>query len=165
MLQKISDLFETTLYIQIWTNRIKAVDIKYQKTFDEKALLAVSKDAKNRLKIIAFGDNVRSIPRTDGVDMIMPFQHPRTLCSDFCSAEALLLQVVRSLCRRHILSPRPSIIIHPMEKLEGGLTPVENRAFRELALGAGAKRAAIYVGPELSPLNIDFDKILRNQSQ
>jgi len=37
-----------------------------------------------------------------------------------------------------------------MEKTEGGLTVIEHRALRELAIGAGARDAAIYQGPQLS---------------
>ena len=37
-----------------------------------------------------------------------------------------------------------------MEMTEGGLSQVEDRVFRELAAGAGAKEVLVWVGDELS---------------
>jgi hypothetical protein len=42
------------------------------------------------------------------------------------------------------------MLILPMEKTEGGLSQVEERVLQELALGAGARRALVWVGQELS---------------
>ena len=38
----------------------------------------------------------------------------------------------------------------PMEKTVGGLSQVEERVLHELALGAGARRAVVWVGQALS---------------
>ncbi len=46
-----------------------------------------------------------------------------------------------------------------MEKLEGGLTQIEFRAFKEQALGAGSRDSVVYLGPELSIYNFDYDDI------
>ena len=43
-----------------------------------------------------------------------------------------------------------SIVIHPMERIEGGLSQIEERALRELAIGAGASRVAVWVGDALT---------------
>jgi rod shape-determining protein MreB len=44
----------------------------------------------------------------------------------------------------------PILLMHPMEKTEGGLSQVEERILQELALGAGARRAVIWVGQALT---------------
>jgi len=44
----------------------------------------------------------------------------------------------------------PRVLIQPLEMTEGGLSEVEDRLFRELALGAGARKVVIWVGKELS---------------
>ena len=45
-----------------------------------------------------------------------------------------------------------------MEKTEGGLTAIEDRAFRELALGAGAIDIKIHVGKSLNAYGFQFDE-------
>lgn len=37
-----------------------------------------------------------------------------------------------------------------MEMVDGGLSEVERRVFRELAFGAGARRMVLWVGDELT---------------
>jgi rod shape-determining protein MreB len=49
-----------------------------------------------------------------------------------------------------------------MEKTEGGLSPVEERAFRELSLSAGAREVLIHTGRELSPYGLDYDEIKKS---
>lgn len=55
-----------------------------------------------------------------------------------------------------------------MEKVEGGLTAIEERAFTELALGAGASAITLYVGKPLEVQHVDFEKLqieLRTSTQ
>ena len=39
--------------------------------------------------------------------------------------------------------------MHPMEKVEGGLTQIEERVFLEVAYGSGASKAAVWTGDQL----------------
>ncbi len=73
------------------------------------------------------------------------------LISDFTTAQHQLKEVVKSV-RRGIRAPE--VLIHPMELIEGGITQVEYRVFVELAIGAGASKAAVYSGPVLSTESI-----------
>ena len=50
---------------------------------------------------------------------------------------------MREVLGRKLFSMSPIIVVHPMEKIEGGLTGIEHRAFRELALGAGAPERSL----------------------
>ncbi len=52
-----------------------------------------------------------------------------------------------------------------MEKLEGGLTQIEFRAFKEQALGAGSRDSVVYLGPELSIYNFDYDDIKKKSKR
>jgi len=81
------------------------------------------------------------------------------LFSDFYVGEKLLQHAFKQLSKIKSLRPRPKVIVHPMEKTEGGLTMIENRAFRELAMGAGAIEVKLYTGNPLSITTFDFDKI------
>jgi len=77
-----------------------------------------------------------------------PFSHKRSLVGDFTAAEKLLKALVKEVQQGLVLSV--SIVIHPMERIEGGLSQIEERALRELAIGAGASRVAVWVGDALT---------------
>jgi rod shape-determining protein MreB len=51
-----------------------------------------------------------------------------------------------------------------MEKTEGGLTEVERKAFRELALGAGARAVVVHEGEELYPRSLNFEALLKKET-
>lgn len=42
------------------------------------------------------------------------------------------------------------VVVHPLERIDGGLTQVEERLLQELAIGAGASRAIVWQGAPLS---------------
>ena len=50
-------------------------------------------------------------------------------------------------------------MIHQLEKTEGGLTDIEDRVLRELALGAGAREVVIYLGDKIDVTTQSFDKV------
>jgi len=157
MLNSLINKFGSTLYIQIWENRIRAVDIKTSAVFDEKPLLQV--DTNKKRVVTAFGNSAFINP-------INPFSHPRSLLNDFHNAECLLQAIVKKLAGKKLISPAPEIIIHPMEKIEGGLTSIEIRAFTEMAYGAGAREVAIYQGKETLVISqIDFKQIVKQSME
>ncbi len=41
--------------------------------------------------------------------------------------------------------------MHPLEMTEGGLSEVEAKVLREIALGTGAHKVEIWLGEELTP--------------
>ena len=57
------------------------------------------------------------------------------------------------------IAPGPEVIMHPMEKLEGGITDIECRVYRELALGAGAIEVHLHVGDELTINIFSMDQV------
>ena len=79
-----------------------------------------------------------------------PFSHPRTLLGDYMVAEEVLRSGIKSMYFvRGMFAVSPMALIHPRENIEGGLYQVEERAFQELMLGAGARKARVWSGPEL----------------
>ena len=90
---------------------------------------------------------IRNISSGKDLDLpsAIPFSHPRTVVGEFVVADELLRRGIKSM--RGFLPPR--VLVHPMEKVEGGLTQVEERVFLELAYGAGASRAAVWTGQPL----------------
>ena len=73
------------------------------------------------------------------------FSHPRTVIGEFTVAELLLKKGVKSV--GGFLPPR--VLMHPMEKIEGGLTQIEERVFLEVAYGSGASKGAVWSGAQL----------------
>ncbi len=65
--------------------------------------------------------------------------HPRTLMGEFVEIEKTLTSLVHELSPKTWLSVAPVITLHLLGTEEGGYTNVEVRAFKEAALGAGAR--------------------------
>jgi len=142
-------LFSNDLYIQVWENRIKAISIQTQAVFDQIPLVAIETVKSGQKVVREVGNGCKSVDPSK-YQIINPFSHPRMLLGDFLVAEKLLQFVVRELNKDRFYTPSSRIIFHPMEKTEGGLNLVEDKAFRELCMGAGARAVAIHLGDELS---------------
>jgi len=156
MIRNIINKFGTVLYVQIWENRIKVIDIETSLVFDEKPYLELSEINNGKRNVIAFGNKANK-------DSLNPFSHPRVLFSDFEVAERLLQLIIKKLLGENLFfKPAPAIIIHPMEKLEGGVTMIEVRAFKELAYGAGARDAFVYHGQVLEASTINYNKLAKS---
>lgn len=152
---------DPVLYIQIWEERIKVTDIRTGELFDEAPLLAIEIN-KDGLKVVsAVGDDAKLINERDSIELISPFSHPRCLLNDFHVAERILQHIFGQILGKRFIAPTPKVVVHPMEKNEGGLTVIEQKAFREMALGAGAREVLIYQGVELipSPATFDFEQL------
>jgi len=157
MIRSFINKFGSTLYVQIWENRIKVTDVETNEIFDEKPLLQIETRSNGAKEVTAFGNNAYIKP-------LNPFSHPRALLKDFFVAERLLQIIVKKLIGKKFITPAPEIIIHPMEKTEGGLTMIEIRAFREMALGAGGRDVAIYQGKDTLDLaKINFKEIVKQE--
>ncbi|WP_250460939.1 rod shape-determining protein [Microbulbifer litoralis] len=165
MIRKAFDNRGTTLYVQIWEKRIRVTDIGSGKIFDESPLLAVQKKGRGekgrREVVVAAGNRASSLPAAD-TRVINPFSHPRSLLADFAAGEKLLQYIFRKLLGDKLLGPSPLVVLQPMEKTQGGLTDVEVRAFRELALGAGARESLVYQGPELTRHTFDLQRVRKH---
>lgn len=96
---------------------------------------------------------VVSIPERDiRVEGLGDFSHPRMLVGKFPEAEQLLARLLQDAYGKSLLSPRPVVTVHPKEMLEGGLTDIEERVMKELALGAGAREAKVWLGEDLAAM-------------
>ncbi|MEW6997467.1 rod shape-determining protein MreB [Colwelliaceae bacterium BS250] len=156
MIRSFINKFGSTLYVQIWENRIRVVDLKTNEVFDEKPLLQIA-TGKNGSKVVtAFGNSAY-------ISTVNPFSHSRALLNDFYIGERLLQLIVKKLIGKKFITSAPQIIIHPMEKTDGGLTMIEVRAFREMALGAGASEVAIHQGKDTLELSkIIFKDLIKD---
>lgn len=148
-LSKYSRLF----YVQIWEKKLKITEAPSGRVLEETPLVAVRTDKGGKQVIDAVGANAKLAAGPD-VRVVNPFSHPRVLLSDFAVGEKVLAHFFRELSRGKFLAMRPVVIMHPMEKTEGGLTGIESRAWQELGTGAGAREVFIYDGTEIPLHNL-----------
>jgi len=97
----------------------------------------------NRFKIRLVGKNLEK-----DLTASKPFSHERMLIGSFYEAESLLKEGIKKIYGRKVLSP--IVIMHPFERMEGGLTTVEEMALRDLGAAVGAREVFIVIGAERS---------------
>jgi rod shape-determining protein MreB len=162
MIKRLMNKFGTTVYVQIWGNRIRVVDTVSGVFFDEAPLVAIETTRKGHKVIVGVGNSVKLMTVNSNVTIVNPFSHPRALLNDFIVAEKLLQHVFQQILGKKFISPSPAVVIQPMEKIEGELTIIERKAFRELALGAGARDVVLNVGAPINLNNLDFETLKKN---
>lgn len=160
ILSFIRKLFSGTLYVQIWEHRIKITHIESRRVYDEKPWIAIDNQGKKKQIIKAIGNEAYGMQGRHGIEASNPFSHPRLLVKNFLKAEKILQHAVRTVLNVKVFIPSPIIVIHPREKLEGGLTDIECRLFRELCLGAGARAVQLHVGEELNVHNFNLSDVV-----
>lgn len=131
-------------YVKISRDCISVENSSTQSRFRDKPLVSISNSPKK--KILGIGANAPKLNAT----LINPFDHPRLLVYDFQVTEKLLQYAFRRVARNPYFSPSPIAVIQVLDKLEGGLTTIEERVLREAAYGAGAREVHFWDGPELT---------------
>ncbi|PIQ16592.1 MAG: hypothetical protein COW67_02145 [Flavobacteriales bacterium CG18_big_fil_WC_8_21_14_2_50_32_9] len=76
-------------------------------------------------------------------EAIKPFSNNRLLFADFINGEEFLIATIKELFEGKPNSTF-NILIQPMEKIEGGLSSVENRALMDVAEYIGGRNIVIY---------------------
>jgi len=79
-----------------------------------------------------------------------PFTTTRLLVGQFVVAQNTLKDALKQITKGSLLAVSPYIVIHPLEMVEGGLSEIEERIYREVAIGAGASKVVVWVGHELN---------------
>jgi rod shape-determining protein MreB and related proteins len=83
-----------------------------------------------------------------------PFTTGRLLIGQFLAAQTTLKGALKQLAKGRLLAVSPHVVIHPMEMVDGGLSEIEDRIFREVAIGAGASKVVVWVGHELNDAEV-----------
>jgi rod shape-determining protein MreB len=148
LLRRIIDrFFKNTLYIRIRSDLLSVSFVEQNRTIEEKPLVALASGPKAKRIVVAVGSEAQAASSTGNgsVTIHNAFDHPSSCVRDFEIAEATLRYFIRRVISKTILV-RPIIIIHPLEKIEGGLTQIEYRGLRELAESAGAREVYVWTG-------------------
>lgn len=140
--------FQSVVYVTLRPERLSFLDVKSGRSVSEPPLVALSREPRKRL--LAVGEAARVMAATQPVDLVNPFEHPRSLVSDFTVAEAVMKGFMARLFAGRLFAARPIVVLHPRTDPEGGFTQVEIRAFQELATGAGAAKVLVWHGRELT---------------
>lgn len=135
----INNLFKNTLYIRFKSSQISAYHVEKDRTVEDIPLVALSTGRKDKRILVAFGSEARSaVSNNSTVSIYNGFDHPRSCINDFeIAAITLRVLVKRSVSK--IMMILPTIILHPLEKVEGGLTQLEHKALLELGATVGRK--------------------------
>jgi rod shape-determining protein MreB len=142
-------LFRSTLYVRIAAQRLALLHVESGREFADTPLLALDASSGKPV-VVGVGSEAAAKAGLDKITVANGFDHPRTLLADFTIAEQTLRQFVVRIVPRSLFAPAPVIVLHPLEKLEGGLTQIEARALAELGRGAGARQVFVWEGPALS---------------
>ena len=65
--------------------------------------------------------------------------HPRTLAGDFRGIEVALKGLIKSFWTFRMWFLKPDMLLHFVQKVDGGYTNIELRAFKDAAESAGAR--------------------------
>jgi hypothetical protein len=83
-----------------------------------------------------------------------PFTTTRLLIGQFVVAQNTLKEALKQESKDRLFAVSPYIVIHPLEMVEGGLSEIEERIFREVAVGAGASKVVVWFGHELNDAEV-----------
>lgn len=155
----IKKLFSGTVYIQLREDRVKINHIETKSVYDQRPYIAIDISKPKKQTIHAIGNDAYNLRSNISFEVSNPFSHPRLLVGNFIKAEKVLMHGIREVHKSKFLAPSPVVIMHPMEKLEGGITDIECRVYRELALGAGAREVHLHVGKELNISLFSMDQV------
>ena len=147
----IFQVFNPVVYVKLSPDMLTVREVNTGYELSEPPLIAIARIPKER--ILAVGQEAAAVAASQGAELVNPFKHPRALLSDFTVAEQVVKHFVTKACmasKGGIFRPAPIVVMHPLVDPEGGFTQIEVRAMHELALGAGARKAIIWHGRELS---------------
>jgi rod shape-determining protein MreB len=140
--------FLPTFYVQISPELVTIRNAKTGDAISEVPVIAISKGSKQ--SVVGIGREARLHESSPSVNIVNPFAHPRSLVSDFTAGEQLLKALLRHLQGNSIFRVAPRVVMHLMGEPTGGFTQIEVRAFREMAIAAGASKVAVWQGRGLS---------------
>jgi rod shape-determining protein MreB len=128
-------------------------DISSGSQYSDTTDISIKKE-NDTLSILNIGSKAKLDVALKGVTLKNGFNHPRIIIGDFSLAEKTLIYFLKKILHNKIIRPSPVMVIHIKDKLEGGLSGIEERALMELGTGAGAREVHIWQGKDLTDEDI-----------
>lgn len=145
----LQSLFSHDLLIELSETKITIQRFRSGHRLEYSPWLALEME-NDKPTIKAIGDEAKRLSGPT-IRRVNPFSHPRSFVGNFQLAEKLLQHGIREFHPSRLLRPAPRVVIHQLEKAEGGLTDIEIRVLRELALGGGAREVIVHTGKRIHP--------------
>ena len=156
ILNALRSLFSFDVVVELSEQRITMRRFDTHEVFEYEPWIAIASE-NNKQKIVAIGQAAREMTGPD-LKVQNPFSHTRSFVADFLLAEKVLQYGIFEIHKSKI-RPSPRVVMHQLEKTEGGLTGIEERVLRELALGAGAREVVIHLGAKINTRTTTFDDL------
>lgn len=136
------------VYVRIRPHLISVKNVSRNAFFEDVPQIVIDQ-ASN--KVLGFGGRANLIASMSAGKIILNgFDHPRSITSDFEVAEKTLqLFIEKANAPKKKFFYAPTLVLHPLEKLEGGLTQIEARAFEDMGYRARASKVFVWNGREL----------------
>jgi rod shape-determining protein MreB len=157
LFELIRGFFSKDLLVELSEAKVSIKVFECSELLEYEPYIAIE-NTKKGLVIKAIGESAKLL-FTENIRVVNPFKHARSFVADFALAEKLLQYGIYTIHNCSILRPAPRVVIHQLEKTEGGLTDIEDRVLRELALGTGAREVVIYLGDKIDVTTQSFDKV------
>lgn len=156
MLRSLIGQFSGDLLVEITQAELRIFSFTSEARYVDEPLIAVEQ-AGDKSTVRAIGRASRNCVGP-GIKVFNPFEHHRSMISSYTYAEKVLQFAFKSM-QANAFQAAPRVIIHQLEKNEGGLTDIEARVLRELAFGSGAREVVVYQGDRINPRQDTFEGI------
>ena len=133
--------------LQLWRDRFELRDLHSGEVISEPPLVVLG-DQAGKVVFVAAGHEALSMALEEGMRRVSVTDHPRVLIGDFALAEKYLQWLLRKAAGNRLFPAAPRLVMQQRDCLEGGLTEVELRVLRELALGASAREVLVVEGAQ-----------------
>ena len=119
--------------------------------YEDEPILAVKKKGKKEI-ISAVGNEVFDLSEEDTSFVYTPFKPFAMEPDNFNLAEKVIRHLMQKGGDFKGALVSPSVIIHPNKTY---VSEMEEDAYREVAMNAGARKVVVYVGEKLQPENLE----------
>ncbi|MFT7110659.1 MAG: rod shape-determining protein MreB [Psychrobacter glaciei] len=158
MLKKLLAIWSNDLLIELSESLLVVKVFGDAKKYEIEPFIAIKNGEKYKV-VEAIGREAKEL-NSQEAEVTNPFSHSRLLVADFVKAEKILQHIVQQTRKSRWLNPAPRIVMHQLEKNEGGLTDIELKVLRELALGAGAREVKVHEGKRLNVQISTYDEVI-----
>lgn len=154
MFKRINDYLSYDLLVELSEEKITIQNLISQEKFEYPPHIAVYKaDGSTFTSVIG-----RSVKSYNNAQIINPFKHDRTFIANFKLAKKVLRHGMQSISEKaKYIAPR--VIMHQLEKTNGGLSDIEHHALIQLALHAGARESIVYLGAKINASTQSYNDI------
>lgn len=139
------------IYVRLSSEQISLYCVGEEKRIEEKPLIAVKTKKSGKQIIVACGNEAETMAGAGAnVQILNGFDHPRSIINNVDTASQTVRYFIRKLMNPPFWGRRPIVVLHPMEKTEGGLTGPEKRSLMEIGSISGAYATYTWVGHRLT---------------